>query len=375
MPIYVASHLKDMNRLTVYNLICRHGEISRAEISRQSGISAPTVLKIVNFLVEAGLVEEGGEGPAALGRKPQMFCLNRNRYYSIGVIHEGDYLKAGVVNLAGELVAMKRTRAEKSLGRTLGSLLFSMIDELLEESGVSLDSLLGIGIGLPAIYDPDTRSIITAPLIGISERTSIEPHLTTLREHYGKEVVVENDLSMEVQGEFHSLGLAQDNDLIYVSLGTGLGCGVMLNGELRRGRHFMCGEIGYMSFLDDYVAAQNAAGWLENRINLASLREKFGIGEGEADPGAVQSAVDYVSIPMALCINNLMLSYDCDHISLGGEVFDLLGDSLFTTIRDKVERLSVAGVQLHRKSSREPGIIGSANMVTTSRIEDTLLLD
>ena len=62
MRAYVAAHLKDMNRKTVYKLISVDREISRTEISRKTGISSPTVIKIVNFLLENGFVMEAGEG-------------------------------------------------------------------------------------------------------------------------------------------------------------------------------------------------------------------------------------------------------------------------------------------------------------------------
>ena len=83
MKPYVASHLKDMNRKTVYRLLASVGEISKAEISRQTGISSPTVIKIVNFLLANGFITEAGEGDSALGRKPHILRFNPEAYYSI----------------------------------------------------------------------------------------------------------------------------------------------------------------------------------------------------------------------------------------------------------------------------------------------------
>ncbi len=364
MEAYVSSHLKEMNRLNVYRLIREQDETSKAELSKLTGISAPTIIKIVNFLIDQGLVLEYGAGVSSLGRKPQILKHNKNRYFAIGVIHEGDYLKVGIANLNSEIVALKKVQVEGSLESVLCGTLFQLIDELVQAAGIAFSDILGIGMGLPGIYDTESRSIITAPLIGVSTPTDISGILKQIEEHYGLEVIVENDLNMEVVGEFGALRLSKESDLIYLSLGTGLGSGVMLNGRIRRGSHYMCGEIGYMSFLGDYVADMQNPGWLEDKINLDGIYEKFGVALKEGTViGDVRGAVEYVSLPVALCINNLMMCFDVDNVSLGGEVFDLLGDALYEAVEDKVKHLSIVPVCLHRKVSREPGISGGAKIV------------
>ena len=101
MKSYVSSHLKDMNRRNVYKLLCGLEETSKSELANITGISPPTVMKIIQFLEEKGLVTQVGPGEAALGRKPQLLRLNKDRFYSIGVVHEGDYLKVGLVKKNG----------------------------------------------------------------------------------------------------------------------------------------------------------------------------------------------------------------------------------------------------------------------------------
>ena len=373
MPPYVSSHLKDMNRQNVYKLFCELGQSSKSEIARLTGISAPTVIKITNFMMEKGLVQEFGEGESALGRKPQLLRLNKNRYYSVGAVHEGDCLKVGITNLMNETVALKRVRVRDSFEQVVGEVLFSLINELLVENEIRLSDVLGIGLGIPGIYDVETQTVLTAPLIGITEQTNISPIIDKIRDRYHVDVIVENDLNMEVMGEFISLKLTEENDLIYLSLGTGIGSGVILNGSLRRGKHFMCGEVGYMAFLDDYIANTKNAGWLESKINLNALQEKFGLDpEGDNDPQDKKSAVEYIAISIALCINNMVMCYDCDHISIGGEIMDFFGDELFRAIVNKVRQLTVSDVQIHKKSCKEPGVLGAAGVVQQRAIKEIL---
>lgn len=365
MEAYVASHLKDMNRRKVYRLLCALGETSKSEISRLTGISAPTVIKIINFMSGLGLLEELGGGESALGRKPQMLRINKNKYYSVGVIHEGDYLKVGICNLLNEIVCLKKIRVREHFETLMGTTLFSIINEALVESEIRLSDIQGIGVGVPAIYNLESRVIEAAPLIGILEKTNIGPTIDLIEKRYKLPVFVDNDLNMEVQGEFISKGLSQENDLVYLSVGTGIGSGVILGGNLRRGKRYMCGEVGYMAFLDDYVAHSAAAGWLESKINLSAITDKFGDTlKGDMDENDKKTAVEYVSICLALCINNMLMCYDPDHFSIGGEMFNLLGDKLFDAVEEKLKRISTGDPVKMQRSGREPGIIGAAGVAT-----------
>ena len=373
MKAYVASHLKDMNRRNIYKMLCHTGETSKSEISRLTGISAPTVIKVISFLSERGLVEELGGGESALGRKPQMLRIKKDRYYSIGIIHEGDYLKLGITNLMNEIISLKKIQVERKFEEVMGSALFSLINEALVESEIRLSDVLGIGLGIPGIYNVEEQTIDMAPLIGITEKTDISHIISSMENKYKLPVFVDNDLNMEVQGEFVSRKLGEGDDLVYLSVGTGIGSGIILEGKLRRGRHYMCGEVGYMTFLDDYVADKSTAGWLESKINLKALSDKFGDGIlGNIDGDYKDIAIEYVSICVALCVNNMMMCYDSDNFSIGGEMFNLLGSGLYDAISEKVKRLAVCDTQIAMKSSSEPGIIGAAGVAAEAAMTKIL---
>lgn len=373
MKPYVSSHLKDMNRRNVFELLCKMEETSKAELSHITGISPPTVMKIIQFLAEKELVTELGKGEAALGRKPQMLRLNKNRYYFIGAIHEGDFLRVGLSNLKNELVALKKIKVHADFKQTMEETLFQVINELLVENEIYLSDVLGIGLGLPGIYDVEQEKILTAPLIGIPGEMEIGPILRKIENYYHKSVSVDNDLNMDVLGEFLDLELTPENDLLYLSFGTGIGSGVILNGKLRRGKHYMCGEVGYMTFLDDYVAGSGGAGWLESKINLGAIQKKFGLQpDGSISEANRETATEYVAICGALCINNMMMCYDCDNISLGGELLDLLGDPLFDSICKKVERISIGGIRLRKSTCADPGVLGAAAMAKEKMIPQIL---
>ena len=94
-PQYTAAHLKGMNRHVVYDFIRERGATSKAQIVKETGISPPTVIKIVSYLVERGLVVEAGEGAAGVGRRPQLLAINGPGRFSAVFALEGSFLSTG----------------------------------------------------------------------------------------------------------------------------------------------------------------------------------------------------------------------------------------------------------------------------------------
>ena len=110
-----ASHIRNENRRQIFRLLCSRNATSKIELSRLSGISAPTVMKIIDFLAGQGLLTFLGAGPGEHGRRPQLFCLNEKRYAALGVLVEGDWVKVGLIDLRGQLTAMKKEARTQSL--------------------------------------------------------------------------------------------------------------------------------------------------------------------------------------------------------------------------------------------------------------------
>ncbi len=376
MEIFIASHLKDMNRQKVYKLLYQMEQTSKSEIARLTGISAPTVIKIINFLKDKDLIIENGEGVSTLGRKPQMITLNKNKYYAISVILEGSFLKVGLVNLTNQIIDFKKVEAKSDINTLFDKFLYAIIDEMLKKHKVKHENLLGIGLGIPGVYNTSNNEIVAAPLIGITKRKNINNILNNIKQRYNVEILVENDLNMEVMGEFISLNLTNNDDLIYLSLGTGVGTGVILNGELRRGKNNMCGEVGYMRFFDDQNSGLKNAGWLEEKLSVTTLEKTFlNAEDNKTDVMKNKKAmIDYASILSSLCLNNIMMCYDVNNISIGGEMFDLLGIELFDEIKRRFEEMvdSDTDVVLRLKSTSEPGIIGAAGNIIQHSISKIL---
>lgn len=377
MNTYVASHLKDMNRQIVYNLIESLGTTSKADLAKRTGISAPTIIKVINYLISQNLVIEIGEGESAIGRKPQLLTLNRNFMYNAAFLIEGDHLTMGVVNIVGEVIFRKSLTVEPDLDLLLDRITNEFVEPLLKEAGIPMKKLAGIGIALPCIYDPATRCVTSSPLIGVDTMLFIGDRLDQLAQKYNVQIQVENDVNAQVLGEYHMTQNNQNTDLIFISVGTGLGAGIILDGRLRYGPHNMCGEIGSFVFQNQETPISKG-GWLESQISSRVLEERFGISfdinerRTPADSDATLAAINYLAKPLALCINNIAALLDCRLIVLGGIIADCFGSQLVEEVQQELRRLSRFSFTLKRPASPDVGLIGISSLITNRKISTLL---
>lgn len=376
MKAYVASHLKDMNRKKVYELLKRMDATSKAEISKLTGISAPTVIKIINFMMENDLVKEIGEGETAVGRKPHMLTLNTDQMYVAAFVLEGDFFSAGIVDIRGKIIYETNRMVEKDITYILDQIKDGMVEQLFQEAGIPIEKLSGIGIALPVFYNEKNNKISGTVLLSQKEEIDVTEETKQLSEKYGVDVYIENDTNAQALGEFEQLGIAEDEDLLFISLGTGLGAGVILDGKLRRGTRSMCGEIGYISYDENYRSDKRELGWMETELGYRRLRERFGLHVDmrnmEFYVERKEECVAYVAALLAKCVNNITVLLDCTNVVLGGKVIEILGEELIERINEYMEHLSINGTRVKMESSSDVGMVGVASLVTR-KVMDALL--
>lgn len=203
-----------------------------------------------------------------------MLRLIPNAFYSIGVNYEGDYLSLGLVDLCGTVSNIMQTAADGNYQNVICNQLPNLVYEYLSDNAIPKEKILGVGIGIPAIVDPDKHTLRHAPAIGIGDAVDYSGIKGDLSRKVGLPVFMENDANAAAIGEHFSRRHSGVKDLAYVSLGTGLGAGLVLENTLRRGRWNYCGEIGYMTYVSNALASTDKPGWLESRLNIASLRAK-----------------------------------------------------------------------------------------------------
>lgn len=273
------SLIRELNRSAVLNLIKHEGPIARVTIARRLGLSPAAVTSIANELEGLRLIRQVAQAPSAGGRPAELLALNSEAAGVIGIKLADDHL-AGVFSdlngavLASDTVALTQHGVERVSGR---------IDELirvLRTAGPPGRRLLGIGIGMPGVVDGRRGVCVDSPILGWHD----VPLADQLSERFGLPVLIDNDVNTLAVAE--SLYGAGRNvpDFVTVTLGRGVGLGVVVGGELHRGRLGGAGEFGHLPVMPDGPACEcGRRGCLEalvaDRALVAEARASGVIGE------------------------------------------------------------------------------------------------
>jgi N-acetylglucosamine repressor len=240
--------IRDLNRTLVLNLVREHGGLSRAAIARISGLSPSTVTGITSSLLEDGYLLEDvagstGTGSNAIGRPATTLRIDPTAGHVVGIKVTADELVASVVDLAATpLGGTVVPRGRESDPAGIGAMFEQAVRGALEHAGVPRDRLLGVGIGVPGIVDPGTGRVADSPLLEWAHLDLVR----FLEERLGLPVLVDNDvntLTIAEQLFGAARGLA---NVIVVTIGRGIGMGLIINGIVFRGTRGGAGEIGHV---------------------------------------------------------------------------------------------------------------------------------
>jgi predicted NBD/HSP70 family sugar kinase len=232
--------LKDMNERTVLEAIRAASPISRAEISRRVGISKPTVSQALQSLLDAGLVRETEPDGAGPRYGATFFEPVAEAAYVLGLDLGARFVRGALADLDGAI----RARQDVDLGRPDATTALVQIERLasslLAAAGVGAEAVDGAVLGVPGAVQG--REIRLATNVAGLEGDSFALELAS-RLPFG--VTIENDINLAALGE-QARGVARGvEDFAFISIGTGLGTGLVLRGELHRGHHGTAGELDY----------------------------------------------------------------------------------------------------------------------------------
>ena len=234
--------LKDLNERTVLETIRGSAPISRAQISRRVGISKPTVSLALQSLLDAGLVRETTHDPGRPGYGAVYFEPVAEAALVLGLDLGAHFLRGAVCDLRGAIRARQDVEIAGADAPTALDAVAALRSSLGEASGFRTDLLDGVVMGVPGVVEADTERIELATNIpGLEGR----PLGAELHRDLRVAVSLENDVNLAAVGERWA-GIARGvDDFAFLSVGTGMGMGLVLGGELHRGRHGAAGEVDW----------------------------------------------------------------------------------------------------------------------------------
>jgi len=307
--------LKRLNEREVLETIRAGAPISRAEISRRAGISKPTVSLVLQSLLQSGLVREAERGPEGPGYGAVYFEPVPEAALVLGLDLGARFVRGAICDLVGQVRA--RQDVELGVADAAGAVeaISRLRATLLETAGLDADLVDGVVVGVPGVVEPETGVLRLAENVADLEGRRFADEL---QDALDLPVTLENDINLAALGEQWQ-GVARGvDDFVFLSVGTGMGAGVVLGGELHRGRHGAAGEIDFALAglgLEVDPSAPQVEALAEG---LADARAVFEAARGGDD--TARTVVEEVARRIALHIAAVAAVADVSLVVLGGGI-------------------------------------------------------
>lgn len=321
--------IKEINRNIVIKLIVKHNSISRADIAKMTKLSLPSVMRIVDSLIEEGLVEDVGKGNSSGGRKPSLIALNKNAMYIIGVEIA---IKSTIVigDIAGEIIdSIEFDNSDITSPYEVLDRIKESIDVVIKRNYKISSSIAGIGIGTPGANFKYQNPMSMAIQKGWEEIDV----LSYFKKRYDYPVFVENVARTRTMSELWFGEGRNISKFIYVFVDRGVGCGIVNNGLVHKGANNVAGEFGHTVIqIDGRKCYCGNSGCLEMYVSAGAilngvkyLDKKFKDFDFEKvvmnsdDPDIRRVIKDSARI-LGIAVANLINTFNPDGIILGGVV-------------------------------------------------------
>ena len=317
--------VKKINRIRTIRSIFSCDRISQPELAAKVNNSWPTVLQNVKELMAMGLVQEVGTFESTGGRKARAFAPVRDARLAVGLEITQNHVGAVLVDLSGNLLRYERKKRLYERSDTYAEMLAGIVQGLIEKEGYPVEKILGVGISLPGILDKEGQTLVYSHALGLRNVPTEE------FSHY-------IPFSCRFINDANAAGLAEVRDLesprslVYLSLSNSVGGAILTGGALYGGDHLRAGEFGHNTLvpdgrpcycgkkgcLDAYCSAKVLSQLTDG--NLALFFD--GLRSGNA---ALQTAWNEYLSYLAVAVNNLRMTFDCDVI-VGGYVGGFLAE-------------------------------------------------
>ena len=270
--------MKSINKKKVLHYIQNNPGRSRSEVAKNLSISKPTVSKLVDELISEGWFreKESSSSNASGGRRAFQIYFNHNAKYIVGVDIGGTSVEIAVMNLNGDIKEKVVFSTQEHLSKNFVQFIADKITLLIQENDLDASQIIGTGIGVPGITDVEKGVVFDAPSLGWKQFNLLDK----IDKLLPFPVYIDNDVNVAALGEQWKGAGKDKNSILQITLGTGIGCGMIINGQLYRGSSFAAGEIGYM--VTDKHAAEEAYdsifsgyGFLDSHVGGPSITKRM----------------------------------------------------------------------------------------------------
>ena len=256
----VPSLIRELNERRVLETLRRNGGLHAAEVARHIGLSRPTTAEILRSLIETGLIQEYTPGAEDPKRARSVFEAVSDLKISLGIDIGSRFIRAAVGDLNEKMLAQISVPVKSLKLKDLLSVIHAAVNQALKDSGYSLKDVASIVVGTPGVIDQNTGVVSIAGTISSLDGVNLTE---LIKSEFGITPTVENDINLVTVAE-QTAGHGKDvKNFAVLSVGSGLGSGLVLDGKIHRGHRGAAGEIFYIPFgdpLDTHRDATNPSG-------------------------------------------------------------------------------------------------------------------
>jgi len=294
--------VRQINLSVIMNNLRKKAPISRAGLAQATGLNKTTVSSLVDELLQRQFVREIGSTTTGKGHPAIMLSLNPAAGFIVGCEIGADFILVVCTNFAPEVIWRYEEHTDPSLGRdAILDRAKALLNNAIQRGYQEYGTLLGIGVGVAALIDQATGTMLYAPNLKWTEPFPIR---AMLQDAFPQApVIVDNEANIAALGE-HYFGVAQEHaEVLYISAGVGLGGGIVHDGRVFSGVTGVSAEIGHMTMDPDgeLCSCGNYGCWetqVSQRALFQHIRKSFEQGEKGSLFQLTNSGIDPLTVPM-----------------------------------------------------------------------------
>ncbi|WP_425835811.1 ROK family protein [Streptomyces fractus] len=383
-PPWNRRRLRSNNEWMLLERLRLEGPASRAQLARDSGLSKPTVSSALAVLESAGLVRAAGTHARSRGRVAVLYEPDPLAGHVLGIDIGRARLRTAVADLSGAIVSRTEVRNSARAATTVADAAVTCAEQALTDAGLAPADIVHTAVGTPGVFDRHTGRVRYAVNLPGWGRPGL---IERMRESLGTPLSVHNDANLAALGEYTFGAGAGSRLFVYVLIGTGLGMGVVADGELFLGAHGAAGEIGFLP-LDGAAALGTASrrGVLEDAVSADAvvraartlgmtgpLTAKRVFDAARSGDRAASAAVRQEGERLAVAVAAVTAVLDPDLVVLGGGV-GRGADLLLTTVAATLHRLTPLRPRVEAGAAGDDAVLLGA-LTTALRVARPLVFE
>lgn len=373
----------------------QNGNSTITELSKELDLSIPTVTKFITEMCEDGYIKEQGKLETSGGRHPSLYGLNPDSGYFVGVDMSYNDISIGLINFKGEIIELKENIPLK-LENSPESLDLICIEvrKFIDNASVSKEKILSVNVNITGRVNPESG--YSYSWFNFDERPTTE----VLSEKIGRPTTIDNDTRAMAYGEFLQGCVKGEKNIIYINVSWGIGIGIIINGQVYKGKSGFAGEFGHVSVFDNELICHcgkkgcletEASGSALHRILLERIKngensilsKKVKAGEVVTLDDIINSVnkedilcieiIEDIGMKLGKNIAGLINLFNPELVIIGGSL-SLTGDYITQPIKTAIRKYSLNLVNkdstiLTAKLKNRAGVIGSCMIARSHAFE------